>query len=130
MPSTPEQIHRKLASMGIRVFKMAIGDPPRDQTFWMHHSKTVEDWRKDVSALRGKLCHDENGWASDTVLSALYDHLRTLGYIEMDDVVADVFEGRVACEVARLADAPEHENQSDGFGHYGWESKPPPGTPG
>jgi hypothetical protein len=33
-----------------------------------------------------------------------------------------VFAGRVADELARLAEDPEHEDQSDGFGHFGWDT--------
>ena len=50
----------------------------------------------------------------------LYD----AGYIDVTDVVADVYEGRIAVYSAGIVDDPAHEEQEGGFGHYGWESKP------
>jgi hypothetical protein len=57
------------------------------------------------------------------VVNDLYNHLRSLGYSEVDDVVADVYEGRITNDSARLVDEPAHEEQPDGFGHYGWENR-------
>ena len=45
------------------------------------------------------------------------------GYIEVNDIVSDIFEGRIAISSAGIVDDPAHEEQADGFGHYGWESK-------
>jgi hypothetical protein len=69
------------------------------------------------------------GWADDGVFNALHEALRSLGYIEVEDALADVFEGRITCEAARLVDDPEHEDQPDGFGHHGWASRRPPAHP-
>jgi len=41
----------------------------------------------------------------------------------VDDVASDVYEGRVAVYSAGIEDDPSHEEQEDGFDHYGWESK-------
>ena len=49
--------------------------------------------------------------------------LKNAGYFHADDIVSDAYEGRVAVYSAGIEDDPVHEEQADGFGHYGWESK-------
>ena len=66
---------------------------------------------------------DDDGRADDSVFNALGNHLRELGYSEIHDMVADVFEGRVSNHAAKLEPNPAHEEQADGFGHYGWENR-------
>jgi hypothetical protein len=45
------------------------------------------------------------------------------GYHDVSDIASDVYEGRVAVYSAGIEDDPAHEDRTDGFGHYGWESK-------
>jgi len=45
--------------------------------------------------------------------------LSDAGYVEVSDIVADVYEGRTAVYSAGVVDSPAHEEQADGFGHYG-----------
>ena len=51
------------------------------------------------------------------------EYLDNLGYVEVLDAVADVFEGRIMNECSRIVDDPDHEDQEDGFGHFGWEGE-------
>ena len=118
-------IYQRLASSGVRIFGLMIRGQSRHETWWLHDSRTVDEWRRDVAEARGRLFADPDGWADDQVFNAVHDALRSLGYVEVEDVVADVFEGRIACESARLVDDPEHEEQPNGFGHYGWETDKP-----
>ena len=124
MVARARAMHELLARQGVRIF--ALSSDPNDAavTHWIHDAKTVEQWREDVRGfLAAAPVTDADGWASDKVFNALSAHLDSLGYLEVDDVVADVFEGRITNESARFVDAPAHEDQPDGFGHYGWESK-------
>ena len=90
---------------------------------WIHDSKTVVEWREDIREfLEAGDKFDEDGRADDRVHNALMNHLRSLGYAEVEDVVADVFEGRITNRQARIEHDPAHEEQADGFGHYGWEN--------
>ncbi len=50
-------------------------------------------------------------------------HLSDAGCIDVDDVASDVFEGQVAVYPAGIENDLSHEEQEDGFGDYGWESK-------
>jgi hypothetical protein len=45
-----------------------------------------------------------------------------LGYIDIKNLVDDVFEGRTATYDAKIIDYPDHEGQKGGFGHYGWNN--------
>lgn len=119
------EIHDKLASDNIRIFavRLMVNGKPEVQ-HWIHSNKTVSQWRDDMRyfvASSRRNC--EEGWACSEVWNALYTHLHSLGYQEIDDVVADVYEGRITNNSAMLVDDPDHEEQKDGFGHYGWESK-------
>ena len=125
------ELHKKLALHGIRFFGLRIRDGSDDKiTLWVHDSKTVDQWRDDVREFidNTPLAIDHvDGYANSHTFNALFNHLRDLGYAEADDVVADVFEGRITNEQARVVHEPEHEEQLDGFGHFGWESKEPRG---
>jgi hypothetical protein len=132
-----KQVHDKIISTGVRIFKISIHEPySRDPVFWVHWNKTTAEWRKDIKAFldsdknlsTNSLSKDEDGCvigghADDKVCCNLNVYLTSLGYFELDDVISDVFECRITNELARLIDDPIHEEQKDGFGHYGWESK-------
>lgn len=139
MEKSPKEIYQALSKAGLRVFGMSIsGSHSEDYVFFIHANKTVQQWRKDVrdyvdqSLFEDKVSEptrDEEGGfsivggdAKDDVLNGIYDHLINLGYVEISDVVADVYEGRVATTEACLVDDPVHVDQNDGFGHFGWES--------
>lgn len=123
----PKDLHAKLASQGVRVFVIQLTQgAQRHEDYWIHPSKTVLQWREDIRAFYQntvKAAPDPDLSADDEIWNALAEHLRARGYIELRDMVADVFEGRITNEQARIVDYPEHEDQADGFGHYGWESK-------
>jgi hypothetical protein len=122
-----EELHRKLALHGIRLFALRIRDgSDYKTTYWIHDSKTVDQWRDDVREFNDNTppaVDHADGYANSHTFNALFNHLGNLGYSEADDVVADVFEGRITNEQARVVHEPAHEEQPDGFGHYGWESK-------
>jgi hypothetical protein len=122
-----KQIHRELANHGMRIFCVDLANHGNPRKWlWVHDQKTVHEWRQDIRfAIEHSEMQDEDGRASDSVFNALGNHLRELGYAEVADVVADVFEGRITNNSAKLTHNPAHEDQADGFGHYGWESKTP-----
>jgi hypothetical protein len=116
------EIHKKLAQQGIRLFALSLGS---DKMFFAHGEKTVNDWRTDVRKFIAEIGQlvDTNGDAESKVINQLLVKLCAAGYVEVNDIVADVFEGRIAVYSAGIVDDPAHEEQADGFGHYGWESK-------
>ena len=82
-------------------------------------------WRQDVRRFINEIGHTKSRTddASDNAFNAMMQKLSNAGYIEAEDVVSDVYEGRTAVYSAGIEDNPAHEDQADGFGHYGWESK-------
>ncbi len=112
-----KQAHELLSRQGVRLFSISL-NPNAETMTWIHLSKTVEAWRADlrtfISELQGVT--DEDGWANDQVHSGLFDSLREAGYIEVDDVVSDVYEGRITVNSASIRDDPAHEEQPSGFG--------------
>jgi hypothetical protein len=119
----PFELYKKLADQGIRIFKIALNlGGCHEEHYWVHPNKTVPQWREDLRAFyRDKTfshesCGVVSGWSSDDLFNKLFQHLENLGYIELDDAVADVYEGRVTNDSARLVD-------DEGFGHYGWGKK-------
>jgi hypothetical protein len=122
-PETPKELYQTLAKDGIRIFKIYMG---RDETtFWIHPHKTTEQWRNDLSKFTQEISGSDhsNGWGDSILLNKLFKHMHELGYIEIDDVISDVFEGRVGCTESLILPDPQHETDETGFGHYGWESK-------
>lgn len=124
--SKEQELHDKLAESMIRIFKIKLGNGcNREEQFWIHSCKTVAGWRRDLQTFieLSKQSDKDEGWADSKVSSALYQYLHDLEYIELDDVIADIYEGRIAVTKARIVDEPEHGEQESGFGHYGWGSK-------
>ena len=118
------EIHKTLAKQNIRVFCPALKSGGKYKTkHWIHDSKSVAEWRADVRVFL-EACdeRDEEGWADDHVHNTLSGHMMSLGYVEVDDIVADVFEGRITNSRAKIEHYPAHDDQPDGFGHYGWEN--------
>lgn len=111
-----------LAGQNIRLFNLSIDS--HTMTL-IHTNKTVEEWRSDLRGfiLKFRITDDKDGCANDDVFNSLMDKLRDAGYVEVNDIVADVYEGRTAVYSAGIVDGPAHEEQPDGFGHYGWGSK-------
>ena len=125
--SKEQKIHQKISQHGVRIFAVRIMSTyGRDYELWMHENKTVEEWRADVRNFIKDEYASSNGWAEDKVLNSFSRYLNKLGYVEALDVAADVFEGRVNNVRAQIVDHPDHDEQTDGFGHFGWESKPKP----
>lgn len=92
---------------------------------FIHTNKTVKEWRSDVKGFisKSQITDDKDGGAGDDVFNLLMKNLNDVGYVEVGDIVADVYEGRTAVYSAGVVDSPAHEEQVDGFGHYGWGSK-------
>lgn len=124
--SKEQELHDQLAKSNIRIFKINLGDGcNREEYFFIHPSKDVPTWRKDLQSFinHSKASDTEDGWADSKVSNNLMQHLHNLGYIELDDVISDIYEGRIAVDRACIVDNPDHDEQSNGFGHYGWGSK-------
>lgn len=144
-----KNLYASLARSGIRLFKLCIqrfygdshlmmhGDrteacfPPNRSHTFIHGSKTTDDWRRDVrgfldserNSLRPEEASDNHDRDDATLESRLYEYLLSLGYCDIEDVVSDVYEGAIALLDARIVDSPAHEEQENGFGHYGWEAR-------
>ena len=90
-----KQVFTELARHNIRVFRLSLRSGARyEHHYWIHDEKTSEEWRQDIRfALENGEKQDEDGYADDDLTNALFNHLRQLGYSQIDDVVADVFEG-------------------------------------
>jgi hypothetical protein len=117
-----KELHDLLSKQGVRLFDLTLGV---ETTTFIHPSKTVEVWRQELRGFISELqdLTTEDGRSDDEIHNALFGKLRNAGYIEVTDVVSDVYEGRIAVNSASICDDPSHDSQSDGFGHYGWESK-------
>lgn len=128
-PMNEKELHRKLAAQGIRIFALRLhgGAYQRDEMLWIHPNKTAEQWRADMKAFletstrTTDIFGDDD--ATDDVFNALYNHLRSLGYMEVVDVAADVYEGRVVSQRSHVAPDPDHEEDATGFGHFGWDAR-------
>lgn len=117
-----KEIHGVLAQQGVRLFALSLGT---DRMTYIHANKTVKEWREDIRRFISEINHRRSraGRAEDDVFNELTSRLYEAGYVEVNDVVADVYEGRIASYSAGIEDDPAHDEQADGFGHYGWESK-------
>ena len=112
------ELHKFFASKNIRIFNITID---HDTITLIHPNKTIENWRKDFKEMIKEIKNDQEGFAADNLQNEIVDRMREeLGYIRIEDLVDDVFEGRTATYKAAIIDDPEHEEQEDGFGHYGW----------
>ena len=123
---TAKEIHKLLADQNVRIFAIQLHSSyGREKEYWIHPSKTVQEWREDIQKFTTeKYCIDhEKGGAEDDILNMFLLYLHRLGYVEMMDVVADVYEGRVAYEAAKIVPNPDHSEDVDGFGHHGWEAR-------
>jgi hypothetical protein len=120
----PKEIFEKLKTLNIRIFALRLGGHRRETMLYIHPDKSTAQWRKDLGDFRDHSERETSDWADDRVWNDLTSYLTGLGYCQVEDVAADVFEGRIAATVAKLVDDPDHEEQEDGFGHFGWESKP------
>ncbi len=119
--------HQKLADVGVRIFmiRMSGHSYPRDEKLWLHPNKTTPQWRADLTDFleRSERTTDPEDSSEDAIFNALYKHLQDLGYIEVEDVVSDVYEGRITHEHARIVPDPDHEEDVTGFGHFGWDAR-------
>lgn len=120
-----KQIFTQLAHHNIRIFRLSLRSKggKYDDYYWIHDEKTSEEWRQDIrSALDNNEKQNEDGYADGDLFNGLFNHLRQLGYSQIDSVLADVFEGRISNCHAKLEHCPRDEDQPDGFGHGGWDS--------
>lgn len=123
-----QELYALLAKQGISIFMIRIDDFSvfsRDYVPWIHFNKSRDEFRADIKAFQDKGFEEATGdfSASNNINNSFYSYLKGLGYLEVSDVAVDVFEGKITNEKARLVDDPDHEEQLDGFGHFGWESK-------
>ena len=123
---TSKGIYEKLAATGVRIFHLRLSGAVYGhevETLWIHPNKTSEEWRGDVTAFKRDSERDKDG-AESRLRNDLNKHLTDLGYVEVVDVVADTYEGRITDEKCRIVPDPDHDNpQQDGFGHFGWEAR-------
>ncbi len=117
-----KHFYKILADQGIRVFVFSLGI---EKISFIHPNKTVLEWRSDVRKFISYLnnVQSKNGHADDIIYNTVMSKFINAGYFEVNDIASDVFEGRIAKYTAGIEDDPEHGDQLDGFGHYGWESK-------
>ncbi len=117
-----EELYNFLSSNGIRIFALSLG---KDHSLYIHPNKTVSEWRSDIERFKLEInsLKDNDGYADDEAFNSLTLKLLDAGYCDVNDMVADVYEGRISKYSAGIVDDPAHEEQANGFGHYGWESK-------
>ncbi len=117
-----KELYQFLSKNGIRVFALSLG---KDHSLYIHPNKTVNEWRSDIEKFKIEINNlkDEDGFADDEIFNSLTLKLLDAGYCDVNDMVADVYEGRIAKYSSGIVDDPAHEEQANGFGHYGWESK-------
>jgi len=117
-----KELHSWLQTQGVRVFDIAIDGEVETV---IHLNKKVSEWRDDVRAVISEAnatCDSKDGMLVDDLRNKVRSLLRGRGYVEIHDVVADVFEGRIAVQDAIIVDDPSHDVQENGFGHYGHEA--------
>lgn len=115
----PKQIYEVLAKYGVRLFMTKLG--LHEEKIWVHPNKTTEQWRNDISAFVTK-SERKGPDSGDDVFNDLFSYLSDLGYAEAEDVVSDVFEGKIEHRESVIVPDPDHEEDVTGFGHFGWES--------
>jgi len=119
-----KEIYTKLIESGIRIFAIRLaGISNNDYMLFIHPDKTRDQFRDEIRIFKRDTFDTSGHHSNDNMFNGLMEHLRKLGYVEVLDVVADVFEGRITNECSRILDDPSHEKQKDGFGHFGWENK-------
>ena len=111
----------RLFKARLRIFKISLDSLGTKEYFFIHSNKPVREWRDDIKQFKDKGVFNIGGHAECEIENNLIRYLEDLGYVEMSDAINDVFEGRIATEQSRLVDDPDHEEQKDGFGHYGSE---------
>jgi len=118
-------MYDKLTAAGIRIFAIKLfgGTINNDYMLFIHPDKTRNQFRDEIRIFKRDTFDTSGHYADDNMFNRLMEHLRTLGYVEVLDVVADVFEGCVTNECSRIRDDPIQEEQEDGFGHFGWENQ-------
>jgi hypothetical protein len=109
------EFHEGLVSQGIGIFNISLEGDTRTL---IHPKKTVMQWRQDVrSMIQKSRVVDQNGNADNfDLVNAL---IGDFGYFEVEFLADDVYEGRRAIYESGIVDDPAHEDQNDGFGHYG-----------
>lgn len=124
--SLAQEIHDILAKDNIRIFALRCPtDYDRDYVCWIHKSKKVEEWREDIRSFinSNMIFKSSDGDASEMAFNSLYRYLENKGYEEVLDVASDVFEGRIESCESKIVHDPDHDEQEDGFGHFGWEAR-------
>ena len=117
-------LQAKLAEIGIRVFRVTVRGPVGTNTdWWLHQDRTSNEFRADIESFLASPSNapaENYGWSG----GRLNGHLPEIGYCEPDDVLADTWEGQIAAYHAELLHGGhEDECPTEGFGHFGWESK-------
>lgn len=113
-----EEFHSILADQGIGIFNIDIDCNTRTL---IHPAKTVDEWRIDLRSILNKSkVVDPKGNASN--FDIVNEMISEFGYFEAQFLADDVYEGRRAIYKAGIIDDPHHENQEDGFGHYGFSN--------
>lgn len=117
-----EELYGILAAQGIRIFVLKLGSL---EITYIHPQKTTEEWRQDVRSFVSETNSPEKrkNCSDNDIYNGLIARMSEAGYLEVADVAADVYEGRIVVHSASVEDYPIHREQADGFGHYGWEFK-------
>lgn len=130
---TSKEINKKLADIGIAIFTLRLDCPKGlNVIHFIHDGKTIKEWREDICTFRGKSNrswlspsksnNDKDPYTEKDVFNDLMEYLFDLGYRQIDNVVTDVYEGRIACLNAQLMNDSSFGSK-DGFGVYGYGSQ-------
>lgn len=121
VPLNEKELYEVLASQGIRIFMLTIR--PGYRMTYIHPAKTTTEWRSDVRRIIAEIAEEnKNKQHSDNIVfNSLLSKMAGAGYMEVDDLASDVYEGALDASEC-VKDSPIHSDQADGFGHHGWES--------
>jgi hypothetical protein len=115
-----ERVAREFVGhMRARVFcvRMSRGGRKNDN-YYLHRNKTVSQWRQDIrNYCSASEAGKEGCQTGGDVETAFNCYLENLGYIEVHELVADLWQGKVIedGQQARMTDDKDQEDWPDGF---------------
>ena len=112
-----ERVARALvAHMNAQVFQVDMWtERYAEEQYYIHRSKLVHQWREDIKAFCTEKEKD-----SDGIVRKFRAYMESLGYVEVSDLVADLWQCKVVMVngQAMLTDRKDNEDWPDGFiGH-------------
>lgn len=111
------KLYNQLKNQGIRLFNLTINN---ETTTFIHNNKKVEEWRKDLREAINEAEMQTDNDSESNISGSICGNLNLKGYVYINELISDVFEGEIEVTSFKIVDHIDHEGQSDGFGHYGF----------